>query len=488
MRKSFKKGIAILAAAALALGTPIAAGNLPIVSGPQTASAKTGSEPKEVELTGSISELKDVVHVEGGWWQADKVSDFYKVATNFEATFNMTMDEDATNNVAYQAPYVILQSQKNMTLAVFRTDRYAFAGNWNSGRADENIHAFKADKEWTLPDESDEEISALPGGTEWATGNNLAKIINQKDNKYQITVKKIAENVSVTTIVTTVDGKKYSQTLTIDLSKVVPDDVYTDTYRADDEYCRVILGGEMVKYTINSIDYKVLDPLAPSSPNLSLPTSIYENDFEALDGSAKGDKDASKVVSLFNKEDESPNTTKGNVYTNDGKEGNYYLLPSDVLASHKTAIGNTRKLSISFAMKAPTDGKVTVFTASTAKEEDPAIKIDSDGTVMLGGAKFKADDVNMCTGDWEVVTVVIEPEKATFYVGGKYNGSKYTGTTSRIAKREGSEGKVKDFFAAIDKLTYVTLGGYSPKPEEKGIKTLAVTDPLLDYAYDDLKI
>ena len=105
MRKSFKKGIAILTAAALALGTPIAAGNLPIVSGPQTAIAATGENNGSVvqDVTASVKDLNDKIPL-GGWWA--NFSDYYRFKGDFKVSFNMTLDEREKKEAFYTCPSI----------------------------------------------------------------------------------------------------------------------------------------------------------------------------------------------------------------------------------------------------------------------------------------------------------------------------------------------------------------------------------------------
>ena len=240
---------------------------------------------------------------------------------------------------------------------------------------------------------------------------------------------------------------------------------------------------------------------AEGSTETTLPTPIYENDFEAEDAA-----DGTKGKIIGDGKIEKADEKHGNVFHNaaGGRRQNYYKLPEDVFTKETNKFAENKGVTITFAVnkadatdfyfspifsaydKAPVDGKneqpIFMFIMQsrgllqynseggwcdfTGKENDDPATNENDEPVNHEGTQYLDD------GQWHIVTAVLSDQKGYYYVDGKI-------VNQWTVKGDGATSNDGFLSQGIKKLTYICLGGNQAWAWEDN-------DPA--YMFDDVKI
>jgi hypothetical protein len=251
MTKGFRKGMAVVLTAALALSTPVALNKTAVQAGTATTTADVVSDSSTTpdSVTG------------GAWWK--NWSNYYKLTGDFDVTFNIKIDDtEITGN--WGTPTMVFATDVDRDAAgyseylVIRSDQYG----WGT-----SIDSLVRTNDWFTEDE-DLKTKAVDGtgykGTEEdpATWQHWRALMQGAG--YEINVKRNGNDFTITRILTPKEG----------------DDTYSETETftaAADEAMRIFFASDAnVGFTINSYtvnDYYHLR--AAGSEGISL---VYGND------------------------------------------------------------------------------------------------------------------------------------------------------------------------------------------------------------------
>ena len=228
MKKSLKKRLAMVLAAAMVFSTPVAVNKT-------TASAAT--EP--TVITASTAE-EDVV-AKGNF--NTSFSHYYKGTGNFEAVFNVHMDEIGTAN--WNTEFFAITTDTDRGAEGYVEYACLRADQWNNttGNGDSTT------KDWFTAD-ADNGISGILGDDDeakWALWRNA-----MKDADVEITVTRADDVFTVTRVLTAADGKKYSMVAKI-------------TQAGATESVRMFMGADASAFTISRYTYNGVEAVAVSS-------------------------------------------------------------------------------------------------------------------------------------------------------------------------------------------------------------------------------
>lgn len=215
MRKNLKKRLAMVLAAAMVFSTPVAVNKT-------TASA--AAEP--TVITASTTEA-DVV-AKGAW--NTSFSHYYKGIGNFEAVFNVHMDEVGISN--WNTEFLAITTDADRGAEGYVEYGYLRADQHNVTDATRPNTEYV--KDWFTAD-ADNGIEAAADWAAWLTAMNNAEL--------QITVTRADDVFMVTRVLTAADGKKYSM-----VTKLVQ--------AGSAESVRMFMGADVSAFTIKSYTYK----------------------------------------------------------------------------------------------------------------------------------------------------------------------------------------------------------------------------------------
>lgn len=195
MIKSFKKGLALVLAAAMVFSTPIA-----------TNSTKANAEETATE-TDVVTDTTDVADevATGAWWT--NFSKYYQFDGDFRATFDIHMNEVGASNWNNVATVFATDAARGADgyseYVVLRQDQFGW------GAAYDNV---KVVKDWFTADEANGISAYESGDTSGADGAAWTGYpAIYKDADVQITIRRAGNTVNMTSVVTAADGKKYSE-------------------------------------------------------------------------------------------------------------------------------------------------------------------------------------------------------------------------------------------------------------------------------------
>ena len=215
MRKNLKKRLAMVLAAAMVFSTPVAVNKT-------TASA--AAEP--TVITASTTEA-DVV-AKGGF--NTSFSNYYKGTGNFEAVFNVHMDEVGVAN--WNTEFFAITTDANRGADGYVEYLYLRADQYNLTAATRpNTECVK---DWFTAD-ADNGIVAAADWPAWLTAMNNGDL--------EITVTRADDVFTVTRVLTAADGKKYSM-------------VARHVQEGSAESVRMFMGADVSAFTIKSYTYK----------------------------------------------------------------------------------------------------------------------------------------------------------------------------------------------------------------------------------------
>ncbi len=215
MRKNLKKRLAMVLAAAMVFSTPVAVNKT-------TASA--AAEP--TVITASTTEA-DVV-AKGGF--NTSFSNYYKGTGNFEAVFNVHMDEVGVAN--WNTEFFAITTDANRSADGYVEYLYLRADQYNVTEATRPNTEYV--KDWFTAD-ADNGIVAAADWSAWLTAMNNADL--------EITVTRADDVFTVTRVLTAADGKKYSM-------------VARHVQEGSAESVRMFMGADASAFTIKSYTYK----------------------------------------------------------------------------------------------------------------------------------------------------------------------------------------------------------------------------------------
>lgn len=215
MRKNLKKRLAMVLAAAMVFSTPVAVNKT-------TASA--AAEP--TVITASTTET-DVV-AKGGF--NTSFSNYYKGTGNFEAVFNVHMDEVGAAN--WNTEFFAITTDANRSADGYVEYLYLRADQYNVTEATRPNTEYV--KDWFTAD-ADNGIVSAAGWSVWLTAMNNADL--------EITVTRADDVFTVTRVLTAADGKKYSM-------------VARHVQEGSAESVRMFMGADASAFTIKSYTYK----------------------------------------------------------------------------------------------------------------------------------------------------------------------------------------------------------------------------------------
>ncbi len=215
MRKNLKKRLAMVLAAAMVFSTPVAVNKT-------TASA--AAEP--TVITASTTEA-DVV-AKGGF--NTSFSNYYKGTGNFEAVFNVHMDEVGAAN--WNTEFFAITTDANRGADGYVEYLYLRADQYNVTEATRPNTEYV--KDWFTAD-ADNGIVAAADWSAWLTAMNNADL--------EITVTRADDVFTVTRVLTASDGKKYSM-------------VARHVQEGSAESVRMFMGADASAFTIKSYTYK----------------------------------------------------------------------------------------------------------------------------------------------------------------------------------------------------------------------------------------
>lgn len=215
MRKNLKKRLAMVLAAAMVFSTPVAVNKT-------TASA--AAEP--TVITASTTEA-DVV-AKGGF--NTSFSNYYKGTGNFEAVFNVHMDEVGAVN--WNTEFFAITTDANRGADGYVEYLYLRADQYNVTEATRPNTEYV--KDWFTAD-ADNGIVAADDWSAWLTAMNNADL--------EITVTRADDVFTVTRVLTAADGKKYSM-------------VARHVQEGSAESVRMFMGADASAFTIKSYTYK----------------------------------------------------------------------------------------------------------------------------------------------------------------------------------------------------------------------------------------
>ena len=215
MRKNLKKRLAMVLAAAMVFSTPVAVNKT-------TASA--AAEP--TVITASTTEA-DVV-AKGGF--NTSFSNYYKGTGNFEAVFNVHMDEVGAAN--WNTEFFAITTDANRGADGYVEYLYLRADQYNVTEATRPNTEYV--KDWFTAD-ADNGIVAAADWSAWLTAMNNADL--------EITVTRADDVFTVTRVLTAADGKKYSM-------------VARHVQEGSAESVRMFMGADASAFTIKSYTYK----------------------------------------------------------------------------------------------------------------------------------------------------------------------------------------------------------------------------------------
>ena len=417
LNKLCKRVLSVTLAAALAVGTPIAAA-------PQAAKAAVAGSEKVVEVTKSMDELNDVVDAPG-WWTG--WSDYYKVSGNFDVKFNMTLGSDPAQN--YNTPSVVITSNVDragdgyVEYSLRRSDATGWCTE-GAGAANEDV---EITKRWEEADEANN-ISAVEGDDFWATWRSLMST----GNKYSIAVKKAGTKFTIThTLVA--DGKTYNEIEIFEYE--TPKDI------------RIFFAGDTSKFTIDSLEWTEL----PAIKSVAI---------SAEGSDAKGTAEDPVVVKNVHYYTDDKNTG--------AKLGEVQLKAA---ITPEDAVDPEVEWSLS-------EGAPAVIDAETGKITltDDVPEKDGSTFTAIATAKANKDIKAECTikAEVDVEKVVgvtsVSAENQTLYMGYDANGDLKVGqSVSPVAKVEPSDATIKDVYFELVSGDAVTI--------DKEGKTITAVQP-----------
>ncbi len=258
MRKSLKKRLAMVLAAAMVFSTPVAVNNT---------TANAAAEP--TVITASTAE-EDVI-AKGGF--NTSFSHYYKGTGNFEAVFNVHMDEVGTSN--WNTEFLAITTDANrgaegyVEYGCLRADQY----NVTDATRPNTEYV----KDWFTAD-ADNGIEAAADWAAWLAAMNNAEL--------QITVTRADDVFMVTRVLTAADGKKYSM-----VTKLVQ--------AGSAESVRIFMGADASAFTIKNYTYKeVAKPEAVAVSNGAVKVSDDKTKIDYSFSAATAPKNAEFEVSV----------------------------------------------------------------------------------------------------------------------------------------------------------------------------------------------
>lgn len=190
MRKSFKKGMAMLLAAAMVFSTPVAL---------DATTAKAAATPTVITES---STAEDVV-AKGAFWSS--FSNYYKASGNFEAVFEIDMTETGAGNWNTEALYLTSDADRGAAegykeYAGFRADDWDNLNNTDAGgKGTPENNTFTG---WFAAEGRPEGTEAITSWDTWRT--------DLVEGDYQVKVKRLGNVFTITRLLTTKAGKKYA--------------------------------------------------------------------------------------------------------------------------------------------------------------------------------------------------------------------------------------------------------------------------------------
>ena len=215
MRKNLKKRLAMVLAAAMVFSTPVAVNKT-------TASA--AAEPTVI----TASTTKADVVAKGGF--NTSFSNYYKGTGNFEAVFNVHMNEVGTAN--WNTEFFAITTDANRSADGYVEYLYLRADQYNVTEATRPNTEYV--KDWFTAD-ADNGIVAAADWSAWLTAMNNADL--------EITVTRADDVFTVTRVLTATDSKKYSM-------------VARHVQEGSAESVRMFMGADASAFTIKSYTYK----------------------------------------------------------------------------------------------------------------------------------------------------------------------------------------------------------------------------------------
>ena len=221
MRKSFKKGLAMVLAAAMAFSTPVAVGRT-VAGAAETPTVITESTTQE-----------DVV-AKGAF--NTSFSNYYKGSGNFEATFKVHMDEVGAEN--WNTEFLAITTDADRSAEGYVEYGYLRADQYNVTEATRPNTTIT--KEWFTAD-AESGIEAVADWPAWRAAMNGAD--------EDITVRRIGDVFTVTRVLTAADGKKYSMVMRQVQEKAAED-------------VRMFMGADASAFTIKEYTYEKIEGVA----------------------------------------------------------------------------------------------------------------------------------------------------------------------------------------------------------------------------------
>ena len=235
MRKSFKKGLAMVLAAAMAFSTPVAVGRT-VAGAAETPTVITESTTQE-----------DVV-AKGAF--NTSFSNYYKGSGNFEATFKVHMDEVGAEN--WNTEFLAITTDADRSAEGYVEYGYLRADQYNVTEATRPNTTIT--KEWFTAD-AESGIEAVADWPAWRAAMNGAD--------EDITVRRIGDVFTVTRVLTAADGKKYSMVMRQVQEKAAED-------------VRMFMGADASAFTIKEYTYEKIEGVADGLLGDSIKAELNE--------------------------------------------------------------------------------------------------------------------------------------------------------------------------------------------------------------------